>query len=285
MVVGRTARILELAQCALLGLGGTACFGMPNPLAPSLGGSVGVPHRGVLTEAVALPQRGDGFRRLRKNDVRWGNPRLIGSIERAAARVAKERPGGARLLVADISAKSGGRIPRHRSHRTGRDADLLFFALRADGRSVASPGFVHYRSDGFAEHDKGAFVRFDVARNWLLVRALVTDPEASIQYLFVARWLEALLIEYAIAADADPEVVWRAELVLRQPGDSAPHDDHFHIRIACTPAEMAGGCEGGGPQRPWLPLPQPTAITDGHILAALFDGLAEPVDTTKRAPR
>ncbi len=224
----------------------TGCFGMPNPLAPALDGSVGVPHRGVLTHGTALPKKGPGFVRLRKNDIRWGNPRLVGAIQRAAKNVADSRP-GAPLVVADLSAKRGGKIPRHRSHRNGRDGDLLFYALTPGGRSIKSPGFVHFKSDGIAEADKGEMVRFDVARNWRLVRSLVADETAAMQYIFVARWLEALLIEYALATEADLELVWRAEVVLRQPGDSAPHDDHFHVRLYCSRADREAGCIDTGP--------------------------------------
>ena len=40
----------------------------------------------------------------------------------------------------------------------------------------------------------------------------------------------------------------KAEQVMQQPGDSLPHDDHIHVRIACEPEEYATGCDGGGPQ-------------------------------------
>jgi penicillin-insensitive murein endopeptidase len=119
-------------------------------------------------------------------------------------------------------------------------------------------------------------VRFDVDRNWRLVRSLVENPEAAIQYIFVARWLEALLVEHALAQGVDLETVWRAQVVLRQPSDSAAHDDHFHVRIGCPPEEAVAGCEGGGPHRPWVPRPDPPPLDDDQILAALFDGGDEP---------
>ena len=60
--------------------------------------------------------------------------------------------------------------------------------------------------------------------------------------------------------------------VLRQPGDSFAHDDHIHMRIACTPEEAVQGCLRGGYRWPWLPsLPQPPKETDDALLAALFD--------------
>jgi penicillin-insensitive murein endopeptidase len=48
-------------------------------------------------------------------------------------------------------------------------------------------------------------------------------------------------------------LIWHAETVLLQPGDSTPHADHIHLRIACSPEEAVTGCEGGGPLWEWLP--------------------------------
>jgi penicillin-insensitive murein endopeptidase len=265
------------AEClaASLALALAGCLGLPNAAAPYLGGSVGLPHAGVLTGGEKLPDRGPGFRRFRSDEIRWGNPRLVRAITRAAARVAEERPGGPPLIVADLSAKEGGGIPRHRSHRSGRDADLLLYAMTPSGVPVESPGFVAYASDGFAPSADG-FVRLDVERNWLLVKALVSDEEAQVQFLFVARWVEALITEHAIARGEDDELVWRAAVVMRQPGDSAAHADHFHLRIGCTVAERAAGCAGGGPDRPWWPAAESATMSDAELLDALFDGGAEP---------
>jgi penicillin-insensitive murein DD-endopeptidase len=252
-----------------MSLGLIACVGAPTPLAPELRGSIGVPHQGVITNAVELPKKGDGFARLRNNGVNWGNPRLIAAIEAAAALVAKERPGGAPLLVGDIAPRFGGSASGHHSHRTGRDADLLIFALKPDGRPTPSPGFVQYGPDGLADTgDQKHFVRIDLEREWLLVKALISSKEANVQWLFFARWLEALVIEYARARGEDPELVWYAENVLLQPGDSTAHDDHLHLRIACTPDEAVEGCLGGGPYWPWLPeLPQLVSPPDQELFS------------------
>ena len=55
----------------------------------------------------------------------WGRQRLIRMVEAAAAHVARTLPRGPPLVVGDLSARAGGKIPRHSSHRTGRDVDLL----------------------------------------------------------------------------------------------------------------------------------------------------------------
>ncbi|AKT37014.1 penicillin-insensitive murein endopeptidase [Chondromyces crocatus] len=263
--------------CAVsLGAAGLGCAS-PTPLAPALRGSVGLPHRGVLTDGVELPRKGDGYVLLRSKGARWGHPRLVAAIQRAAAEVERLRPGAPPLTVGDLSAERGGQIRGHRSHRTGRDVDLLFHALTPEGKPIRSPGFVRYGRDGLAEVEEGGktvFYRLDVERTWLLVRALVESPEAAVQWLFVARWLEALITEYARARGEDPEIVWHAESVLLQPGDSAAHDDHLHLRIACTPEDAVAGCEGGGPQWSWLsPFPVLAPPPDEELGLAMLEDL------------
>ena len=267
MVLRPMVAIVALC-CA--GAAATGCRTIPSPLAPAVQGSVGLPHRGVLTHARSLPQQGPGYRRLRADRIRWGIGRLVTAIEQAARAVQRQRPGPP-LLVADLSAQRGGKIPRHRSHRTGRDVDFLFYVTTPDGRPVRNPGFLHFGPDGLAPSKRGrtTFYRLDLERQWLLIRALVSSPEANVQWLFVARWLEALIIEYARARGEDPELIWRALVVLHQPSNSSSHDDHIHMRLACMPDEMVAGCSGG-PRWPWLPRIKPVTWSDEELLEALM---------------
>ncbi len=248
----------SLYAAALLGaLSSTACLGMPSPLAPTLQGSVGVPNGGVLTAAAELPRDGEGFRRFRPtSDSHHGQPRLVAAIVRAAASVARERPGGSPLIVGDLSGPRGGRIPRHASHRTGRDVDFLLYVTTPSGAPITSPGFIPLGPDGLAQLEDGRYIRLDVERQWLFFKALLKDPDIDVQFLFINRALEALIIDYALARETDLEVVWHAQTVMLQPGDSLPHADHVHMRIACRPDEAVRGCLGGGPHWEWLtPMP------------------------------
>lgn len=242
-------RLLGLAAALLLAGG---CARAPSPLAPQFGGSIGMPHRGVLTSAAELPADGEGYTWLRQDDRHHGLPRFVKAIERAAAVVARERP-GAILGVGDLSAKNGGRLLPHLSHRTGRDADLLLYLTTLDGAPVESPGFLRVGNDGLAWDAKGKrFLRFDVERTWLLVKTLVEDPDARIQWAFASRNVEALLLEWARARGESGETLTRAMDVLLQPHPGGLHDDHLHIRTACSPAEIVAGCEHTGPTRPWI---------------------------------
>jgi len=211
---------------------------------------------------------------LRTDAIRWGNPRLIAAVQKAASEVVSLRPNGAPVVIADLSAKRGGKIPRHRSHRSGRDLDLLFYVTTPAGRSIKNPGFIHFGPDGLARKNKksGPYYQLDIPRQWLLIRALLTSPTAQVQYMFIARWLEALIIEYAHARGEDLQLIYHAQKVLHQPSDSSSHDDHIHLRLACSPSEEVAGCRGGGPRWSWLPrsleLPE---LTDDELLEALLD--------------
>jgi penicillin-insensitive murein endopeptidase len=244
---------LTLALTLLL----AGCVGAPNALAPGLKGSVGMPHHGVQTGAEELPNGGQGYVRFRpKGSNNWGNPRLVRAVEDVARAVVQQRPDGAPLVVGDLSAQHGGKIPRHNSHRTGRDVDLLFYMTTPAGAPTRSPGFIPVGSDGIATYGSH-YWRIDVERNWLLIKELLKSPHIEVQWLFISRDLEALIIDYALAKETDLNLIWQAETVMLQPGDSAPHDDHLHVRIACRPQEAVHGCEGGGPRWEWqTPLPR-----------------------------
>ncbi len=243
----------------------------PSSLAPQLRGSVGVPHHGVLTDAVSLPDRGRAFARYRGDDVRWGLPALVATIEHASLEVSRLRPDTPRLLVGDLSRPGGGQAERHSSHRTGRDVDLLFYSTTPRGKPVPCPGFVRYGSDGLGRvDDSSEYLRFDVDRNWLLVRALLESPHGPPQWIFVSAPLEALLMEHAGARDEPIDLLYRAANVMKEPTDGLPHDDHFHVRLACSPDQAVAGCSGG-PWWPWQP-PAPTLrATDGELVAALLE--------------
>jgi penicillin-insensitive murein endopeptidase len=250
---GRKSVVRRVVLALSMTVLGGGCARAPSPLTPHFGGSIGLPHRGVLTASAELPRLGSGFRWLRDDGRHHGVPRLVAAIERAAARVDAERPGPA-LMVGDLSAPGGGRITGHASHRTGRDVDLLLYLTTPAGAPIESPGFVSVGSDGLAfDEKKERFYRLDVEREWLLVKALVENDAARVQWIFVSRAIEALLVEWARARGESPETILRAMDVMQQPAPPAlPHDDHIHVRTACSPNEIAAGCEPTGPERPWI---------------------------------
>lgn len=265
----RVARQISRLALGLLSTTLFGCFATPTPLAPGVHGSIGLPYHGTLTDAAELPVSGPGFARYRAYGKRnFGTRGLVHAVERAALEVQRKAPGGAPLLVGDLSAQCGGKISGHASHRTGRDVDLLFYVTTLDGLPMPSPGFIHFGGDGLAMSPSGRYLTLDVRRQWLLIRALLTDPDTEVLWIFASREVEALITDYALGAAEPASIVAKAISVLHQPRDSANHDDHLHLRIACTPEESAAGCTSGGPTWSWL---APASVPDTYDLAESFD--------------
>jgi penicillin-insensitive murein endopeptidase len=265
-----SARPSALALALALTLG-PGCASVPTPLVPAARlVSVGAPSRGLLRGGVELPDYGPGYERFRhQGRAHYGTPALVNAIAHAAA-AAWTGPEAPPLLVGDLSARGGGPIAGHRSHRSGRDVDLLFFYTTPKGVPVRSPGFVRVGPDGLAPAAPAPgtrYYRLDVARTWALARALVTCPHAEVVWLFVSEPVEALLLSHARALGEDAALLERAANVMRQPSDGAPHDDHFHLRVACSPEDAAAGCVDGGPAWPWRPAA--LAPTGDALLASL----------------
>ncbi len=226
-----------------------ACVSKPLPVGQTI--SVGTSDEGYLHQAVPLPDRGEGYERLRpREETRYGTATLIEAIERVAKAVAEVFPGGYPLRVGDLSNRRGGAHERHRSHRSGRDADLLFYARDAGGMAVRSGGWMQFDRYGLAMRRDRVF-SFDEARNWHLVRTLVMESKARVKWVFCSNDIKARLLRYAARHEPSPRAVFRATWVLHQPGRGDPHADHFHVRVGCGPAERALGCREQAPFWPW----------------------------------
>ena len=227
-----------------------SCVTEPLPAGQTI--SVGTVSDGYLHHAVRLADRGQGYERLRPGEgTQYGTATLVGAIERAAREVADSFPGGHPLRVGDLSNPHGGAHSRHRTHRAGRDADLLFFARDAGGMAVQGDGWLRFDRFGLAMLRDRVF-RFDEARNWHLVRTLVMDGQARVKWLFCSNQLKARLLRYAVRHERSPQAVVRATWVLHQPTRGASHDDHFHLRVGCDATERKLGCREQAPHWPWL---------------------------------
>jgi penicillin-insensitive murein endopeptidase len=217
------------------------------------GGSVsrGRTNGGRIVEPAQIPDDGDGFRTpliWRARGYRFGTDELVDLIVGAGRRVAAAHPGG-QLAVADLSPRRGGRSRQHQSHQSGRDVDLLFYVTDPVGLPQNVEVMRRFGPGGVSTDDrwvKGAPLRFDVARNWELVKALLTAPEAEVQYIFVYEPLALLMLDHARASGEADSVVELARSAMTQPGDAAPHDDHFHVRIFCSEADAGMGCVDRG---------------------------------------
>ncbi|HEU5056306.1 MAG TPA: penicillin-insensitive murein endopeptidase [Kofleriaceae bacterium] len=215
--------------------------------------SFGPPNDGALIQPAALPVGGEGYQMpptWAKRGLHFGTSELVAMVVHLG-RDLKKRGVGRALAVGDLSRESGGPSAWHRSHQTGRDVDLIFFARDAAGTPIAADAMRRFGPDGASIADKPGdpVIYFDVAANWMLVRGLIDNRIADVQWIFISEDLKQLLIDHAIARGEPPAVIAAAAVLLHQPSRSLPHDDHMHVRVYCSPADVAFGCEEVGPYR------------------------------------
>lgn len=244
--------------------------GPEDPLANAGSRSIGLPDHGFLVGGVELPVEGDGYRvlpRFRERHLHFGTAELVAAVQRAA-RVVRERFPDAVLQLGNLSGRYGGEIRYSRSHESGRDVDVVFFATDAFARPVLPESLVRYRCDLRSRGgDPPAW--FDLPRNWALLEAVLSDPDVDVQLIFVSSCLRRALLRHAEEAGADPALRQRAALALRGPSrGSYDHDDHFHIRVYCTRADLLTGCRYDGPIRPWARVHADVLAADDAALAA-----------------
>jgi penicillin-insensitive murein endopeptidase len=230
--------------------------------------SLGTHADGALRNPTALPVEGDGYvvpGPWRERHSNYGTDELVGALVRATRSVERALPGGV-AAVGDLSRRGGGGSAEHKSHQNGRDVDVFYYAIDRDGQPV-HPGqtMLRFNAEGRAVRwspPKGTpaparpvpAYRFDTKRNWALIRALLSDPDAEVQWIFVQRDLAALLIREATLAGEDPALLARAAFILHQPSDAEAHDDHMHVRVYCDPADRGQGCVDRGQIRWWKKL-------------------------------
>lgn len=215
--------------------------------------SVRYPWDGQLVRGMALGES-TFVRHLPENAGTgrfYGTWQLVQLLARGARRVASHFP-GARLTIGELSSKAGGDIDGHRSHESGRDADVGFYMRRSDGSVyTGNYKFVEFDANGRGLAPNGG-LRFDAPRNWELVSKLISDDDARVQFIFVARGIRQLLLHTAAKRKASPELIARAGAVMVEPGHGNPHRSHFHVRIYCPPTDRPV-CRDVAPFWGWYP--------------------------------
>ena len=259
------------------------CVG-PGMLTDGTSVSVGTTSKGALRNGSTLPFSGDGYvipRRWKERGRNHGTEELITLLVRSARKVNRAHRGGV-LGVADLSAPGGGPTAEHRSHYSGRDVDLIFYAADLQGKALIPQAMRYFNREGMmvvpglqAAKPPGVRPvvvsppsppspaapssptaptaptprRLDIARNWSLVKALVTDSQVPVQWIFVGRPIVRMLLSYAKRKREPKYIIERAASVLHQPSDSNTHMDHYHVRIFCSLPDRRLGCVDHGPRR------------------------------------
>jgi penicillin-insensitive murein endopeptidase len=200
--------------------------------------SVGHPNAGWQVRAKRL--RNTRYLKVRPSsqDRSYAHPALVLMLQRSAQDIGKMAP-GAIMFVGDLSTENGGPISGHRSHQSGRDADLAFYMRDKNGKRVPAPHFVAFDGEGKARDGSGYV--FDDELNWLLVQSWARDTRAGLSHIFISHPLRQRLIRFAQSHEQHKKYLPLALALLKQPERGEPHDDHFHVRITC-PEKQADIC-------------------------------------------
>jgi penicillin-insensitive murein DD-endopeptidase len=270
----------------LVVLGVAGCIG-PGLLTDGTSVSVGNHATGMLRSGRRLPFHGDGYlmpRRWQDRQRNYGTDELVELLARSARRVQRMYPNSV-LGVADLSPRGGGGTPEHRSHRSGRDVDLLYYVTDTDGKPIGPTEMILLDAQGQSVTPKGLSLpthpeqkkapppasapvplrKLDIPRTWAMVRTLLTDPQVSVQWIFIGRPIADLLLQHARRRKEPEHLIEKAMMVMHQPSDAQTHMDHWHLRIFCAPSDRYLGCIDRGPARwlkkdlKYLDTPQPVA--------------------------
>lgn len=256
-------RCLRLAGVALTVGALSGCIGVFANDGASV--SVGSHSKGALLHGVAMPFVGAGYEvhpDWRVRNHRYATVAVVRWLTGVFQDVDRALPGSTAYL-GDLSARNGGDAAMHRSHASGRDIDIFYFASDEAGSPMHGlPAMLHFAGDGHAIRWSAGKVghpikeplpnaHFDARRNWALVRAMLENPVSEVQWIFIHRELAGLLMAEAERAGTPPTTISRARALFHQPTDSQPHDDHMHVRVFCDPKDRAFGCSDKGPRR-WL---------------------------------
>jgi penicillin-insensitive murein endopeptidase len=223
---------------------------------PSHSTSLRNPNDGSLVGGVPLPLQAPGLRFNPSRDpaARYGTVEVVRALVDAAEIVDSEL-GGLPVTINDLSYESGGPIPRHSSHQSGRDVDVFFYQIGPDGNPIASVGAffdpegrgVDFRD--LADPSDDIDLEIDLRRTWRFVQALIEDDSANLQSIYLAEHLRTLLLDHARVRGAPKETIRRFAAMTCQPG--YPHDDHFHFRFYCSAEDIEAGCRDSEPIHPW----------------------------------
>lgn len=186
--------------------------------------SVGLPNTGFLVNGVRMPESEDWVITMPSHGFATEETvRQLGQCIRATRAAHPDSPP---VMLGSLSAAQGGKLPPHKSHRTGRDADVYFFR---------KPGSVWSKAATAQD--------IDLPRTWSLLRCFVTS--ADVDMVLIDRKVQLWLERYALSIGEPPEWVHalfhdrpytKSAMVRHVPG----HVAHMHVRFVSPQARRLG---------------------------------------------
>jgi murein endopeptidase len=184
--------------------------------------SLGSPNRGKLRNGMPLPE-GPGWRLRTHRPRTYGTTNTIYALVDAFEDFSERYPTGPKIRVGELARRTGGRVPPHRSHRSGRDIDI---------------GYIFRGIDDGEHRWKYMNVRnFDAEKNWALVQELLETEQ--VQTIYIAKKLQKLLHKEAKKHLPPEQLAALFEYPLTPESPHAKiqhwrgHSNHMHVRFLC----------------------------------------------------
>jgi penicillin-insensitive murein endopeptidase len=187
--------------------------------------SIGAAGGGRLLNPVELER--DSRWEIAPNSASWGTTETMEAIRTVVGAVHDVFPDTPAIFVGDISNPDGGRLKRHQTHQSGTDVDFGFYYLPDKG-GWYTPGTVR---------------NLDLARNWALVRAMVTCTD--VERILLDTRIQRLLYRHALSIGEDKEWLDRVFQVARGWSGATVrhvvgHRTHYHVRFHNPVAQELG---------------------------------------------
>jgi murein endopeptidase len=186
---------------------------------PTLGTiSIGFADRGRLINGVQMPR--DPAWIVERPEYAYATRETVDALELAFRAVRRQFPESAPGRLSHVGAREGGYLRPHRSHQSGRDADIGFY----------------YRDDRIPGRNAPRERLIDPARNWALIRTLIT--ETDVQVILVDRHIQTVLKEFALSIGENAR--WLSQVFGGLIKHARSHRDHFHVRFYAARSQELG---------------------------------------------
>ena len=202
-------------------------FGPENPSEAK-----GRPQAGTLKNGEQMPLEHPCYHLKRKRNA-WGTNETIEQLLMAIQTVCKSKAlkrkrgkaGMPKLVVGDISKKTGGFLPPHKSHQNGRDVDLGYYHV---GKK-APKGFRNVTRE-----------TMDMDLNWALLDQFLKQD--ALEYIFMDRSVQRWMVEWGLENGKSKKELRRlfqypkgrgGTLIRHEPG----HLNHIHVRFRCPASD------------------------------------------------
>lgn len=198
------------------------------------GQSIGSSRRGKLKNGMQLPT-GRSYYRRRPHRA-WGVNHAIYHIRRVASYVRSKYPRIHKLSIGDISSRRGGKLASHKSHQSGRDADIGFYFKKKPKNYPQT----------FVKANKK---NLNIPATWAMLRAFVetADSSSGVEKMFLNYELQKIFYKYAKKRGVSKRKLkkWfqypngkgsNNGIIRHDPG----HDSHVHVRFKCPKGDS--GC-------------------------------------------